>query len=167
MSTNRNLVKSPVGAIQFMAATNPVKSTNDKLVYTVRLAFDSKKDKEWLDTVSKINDAKVVTSETYRGKSKETKALLATGVSLVSASSQFAPKVFDRNGDEMEEAPMFFADSTGTAQMIVQPYEGTKGGTINLIGIQIHSVEHPEGSQTDRETRLAELKAIAKATAEG
>lgn len=168
MSTNRNLLTSPVGSIQFMAAENPVKSTNDKLQYTVRIAFDSKKDSAFLNQVAEINDAKVVTAQSYRGKSEAVKALLATGKSLVSASSNFKPEVYDNKGNILEEAPMFYAESTGTAQMIVQPYHGDKGGTINLVGIIIHNVENTEGTKgegTDRETRLAQLRAaVAAAT---
>lgn len=165
MSTNRNLLTSPIGEIQFMAAENPVKDTNDKAVYTLKLAFDAKKDKEFLDVVSKINDSKVVTEKSYRGKSAAIKAILATGKALVSASSQFKPTVYDTNGNEMEEAPYFFAESKGTAQMIVQPYEGKKGGTINLIGIIVHNLENPEGTGegVSRETRLAQLRAAVEA----
>ncbi len=166
MSTNRNLLTSPVGSIQFMAAEKPVKSTNDKMVYTVRLAFDSKKDAAFLKQVADINDAKVVTERSYRGKSDSVKALLATGKSLVSANSNFKPTVYDAKGNELDEAPMFFAESTGTAQMIVQPYTGDKGGTINLIGIIVHNVESPEGTSggsEDREGRLAQLREAVKA----
>lgn len=164
-----NLVTSPVGDIQFMAAGTPVKSTNDKLVYTIRIAFDSKKDAKWLSQIADINDAKVVTAQTYRGKSAEVKALLATGKSLVSANSNFKPNVYDKDGNELEEAPMFFGDSTGTAQMIVSPYKGEKGGTINLVGIILHSVASAEGTAdgTSRETRLAQLRAAVEAATKG
>lgn len=168
MSTNRNLLTSPVGSIQFMAAENPVKETSGKEVFSVRIAFDVKKDKDWLNQIAEINDAKVVTAQTYRGKSESVKALLATGKALVSANTNFKPNVYDAEGNELEEAPMFFADSTGTAQMIVQPYYGDKGGTINLIGIIVHNIESPEGSNTgDRETRLAQLKAAVEAATKG
>lgn len=160
MSTN--LLTSPKGTIHFMAAANPVKSANDKMLYTVRIAFDNVKDKDWLDQVSKINDTKVVTAETYRGKSDATRAILKTGKSLISSTSQFKPIVYDSKGNEMEEAPMFFSDSTGIAQMIVQPYKGEKGGTINLIGIIIHELDTPDNGTGDRETRLAQLRAAVE-----
>lgn len=173
MSTNKNLLTSPVGSIQFMAANNPVKQSKsgDKLVYTIKLALDVKKDKEFLAQIEAINDAKVVTAQTYRGKVQETKDLLATGKALVSANSNFAPEIYDSKGNKLDDAPSFFGDSTGTAQMIVQPWIGEKGGTINLIGIIIHSVENAEGTTggttggTDRESRLAALRAaVAAAT---
>ena len=170
MSTNRNLLTSPVGSIQFMAAENPVKQSkaDDKMVYTIKLALDSKKDKEFLAQVAQINDAKVVTAQTYRGKVQAVKDLLATGKSLVSANSNYKPEIYDSKGNKLEEAPMFFGDSKGTAQMIVQPYQGEKGGTINLIGIIVHSVENAEGTggdkgTTDREGRLAQLRAAVEA----
>lgn len=169
MSTNRNLLTSPVGSIQFMAAANPVKQSksDDKLVYTIKLALDVKKDKDFLAQVAEINDAKVVTAQTYRGKVQASKDLLSTGKALVSANSNFAPEIYDSKGNKLEEAPLFFGDSTGTAQMIVQPWKGDKGGTINLIGIIVHSVEHAEGSGStgtgDRESRLAQLRAAVEA----
>ncbi len=169
MSTNRNLLTSPVGSIQFMAAENPVKQSksDDKLVYTIKLALDVKKDAAFLEQVAAINDAKVVTSSTYRGKVEATKALLATGKALVSANSNFKPEIYDNKGNKLEEAPMFFADSAGTAQMIVQPYKGEKGGTINLVGIIVHNVENAESTGTsgssDRESRLAQLRAAVEA----
>lgn len=165
-----NLITSPVGQIQFLAANKPVtdKKTG-KESYSINLAFDVKKDKAFLKTVSDLNDAKVVTAESYRGKSAAIKELLATGKARIEAKSKFAPEIYDRDGNKLDEAPMFFAESTGTAQMIVQPYESDKGGTINLVGIIIHSIEGPEGTNnngngTDRETRLAQLRAeVAKA----
>ena len=168
MSANTNLLPSPVGSIQFMAGETPVKQTksDDKMVYTLKLALDVKKDAAFLAAVNEVNDAKVVTASTYRGKSEETKALLATGKALVSANSNFKPEIYDNKGNKLEEAPMFFKDSTGTAQMIVQPWTGTKGGTINLIGIIVHSIETPESSSssgTDREGRLAQLRAAVEA----
>ena len=165
MATERNLVTSPVGEIQFLAAETPVKSTNDKLQYTIRIAYDSKKDAKWLAQIAEINDAKVVTAQSYRGKNQAVKDLLATGKSMVSANSNFKPCVYDAKGNQLEEAPMFFADSKGTAQMIVQPYQGQKGGTINLVGVIIHTVDTPEssGTGTDRETRLSQLRAAVEA----
>jgi len=154
-----------------MAANTPVKQSksDDKLVYTIKLAFDVKKDKEFLAEVNEINDAKVVTAATYRGKVQATKDLLATGKALVSANSNFKPEIYDSKGNKMEEAPMFFGGSTGTAQMIVQPWKGDKGGTINLISIIIHSVEDAEGSESgpsDKESRLVQLRADLKAALE-
>lgn len=169
MSTNRNLLTSPVGSIQFMAASNPVKQskTDDKQVYTLKLALDVKKDKDFLAVVSEINDAKVVTAQTYRGKVQAIKDLLATGKALVGANSTFKPEIYDSKGNKLEDAPMFFGDSTGTAQMIVQPWKGDKGGTINLIRIIIHSVENAESSggsgASDREGRLAQIQALMEA----
>lgn len=174
MSTNRNLLTSPVGSIHYMAAENPTKQSksDDKLVYTIKLAFDVKKDKEFLTQVSAINHAKVVTAQTYRGDPTTkgyaaTKALLDSGKALVGANSNFKPEIYDNKGNKLEEAPMFFGDSTGTAQMIVQPWKGDKGGTINLIGIIVHSVENAEGTEgssgSDRESRLAQLRAAVEA----
>lgn len=167
MSTNRNLLTSPVGTIQFMAAEKQVKQSkkSDKLVYTIKLAFDVKKDKEFLDTIAAINKVKVVTAKSYRGEVQEVMDLLATGKALISANSNYKPEVYDHNGNKYEEAPMFFGESTGTAQMIVQPWEGEEGGTINLVGIIVHTIENPEGTGEvkDRATRVAELDALVKA----
>jgi hypothetical protein len=159
------LETSPRGTIQFMAVAKPVSKSkkSTEQVYTVKIAFDNKMDKDWLAFVSGINDAKVVTAKSYRGKDENIKAVLETGKSMVSASSKFQPQVYDAQGNEMEDVPAFFAGSTGTAQMIVQPYEGEEGGTINLIGVVIHTLDTPEGAGTvDRETRLSQLRAYVK-----
>lgn len=163
MATKTSLLKSPVGEIHYLAANTPTKSTDDRVQYSAVILFDNKKDAKWLSEISSINDAKVVTATTYRGKNAALKAKLETGKSKVEAKSNFKPHVYDKEGNELEEAPMFFADSTGTAQMIVQPYEGKKGGTINLVGVVIHNIETPESSGTDRATRLEQLRAMAKA----
>ena len=164
MSTNRDLLTSPTGSIQFMAAENPVKNTNGKEEYTIRLAFDVKKDKKFLDLISAINDAKVVTAQSYRGKSDAIKTVLAEGKALVSATTKFKPPVWDAEGNELEENPYFFPESEGTAQMIVQPYYGDKGGTINLMGIIVNSITHAEtGDGVSREDRRAQLKAAVEA----
>lgn len=161
-----NILKSPKGQIQWMAAENPVEDKKTgKKSYSIKLAFDVKKDKKWLDSISEINDAKVVTAQTYRGKNEDVRAVLATGKAFVEARSNFKPEVYDADGNVLEEAPMFFAYSTGTAQMYVQPYTSDKGGTINLVGIKIHTIETPPreaNEAVDRETRLAQLRALAK-----
>jgi hypothetical protein len=173
MSTSKgNLLTSPVGEIVFMAAENPVRQSksDDKLVYTSKLAFDNKKDKAWLAEVSAINDAKVVTARSYRGKDEKLIALLESGKSLVGANSKFKPTIYDAKGNQLEEAPLFFGDSKGTAQMIVEPYIGAKGGTINLISIIVHSIENAEGTSPtgdSRETRLAQLRAAVDAATKG
>ena len=167
MSTNRNLLTSPVGTIHWMAAATPVKdSKTGKANYSVKLEFDVKKDAKWLAQISEINEAKVVTATSYRGKSDAIKAVLTKGKALVEAKSKFQPEVYDAEGNVLEDIPLFFAESTGTAQMYVEPYVGEKGGTINLVGIKIHSISTPEGTSSstgvDRETRLAQLRAMAK-----
>lgn len=165
MTHNNNLMTSPIGELVFMATERPITdSKTNKQQYTVKLAFDVKKDKNFLAQIAEINDAKVVTAQTYRGKSDKLKAILASGKALIEAKSNFKPTVYDSAGNELEESPMFFADSTGTAQMIVQPYRGDKGGTINLIGVVIHNVNSPEGTGggngSSRETQKANLERI-------
>ena len=165
MSTNRNVLTSPVGEILFMAAEKAVvdKKTG-KAAYSISLAINPKDDtNKWLEEVADINNTKVVTAKTYRGESDRIKAVLATGKVKVEAKSNFKPEIFDKDGNLLEEAPLFLSGSTGTAQMYVQPYQGEKGGTINLIGIKIHTIDTPESTTTgvDRETRLAQLRALA------
>lgn len=164
------LLTSPTGEIQFMAVVNPVPKSkgSEEKVFTVKIAYDNKKDAKWLSQISDINDAKVVTADSYRGKDKAIKALLATGKSLVSAVTKFQPTVYDAAGNEIE-APMFFVESTGTAQMIVEPYKGDKGGTINLVGVIVHSIESPETSSStgeDRQEALARIRAQLREAAE-
>lgn len=170
MSTNGNLLTSPVGEIQFLAVNRPVTNTKGSEVYSIRLALDSKKDAEWISKIEAINPGIPVTSENYRGKktSKKyasTKALLDSGKTLINAETKFEVALYDKDGGKMEEAPMFFADSKGTAQMVVQPYtKSEKGGTINLVAVIIHSIDSETTSGgTDRETRIAQLQAAVDA----
>lgn len=165
MSADGNLITSPVGEIQFMAAEKPTKDEK----YTVKLAFDSKVDKEFLAQISAINKAVVVTSKTYRGESEAVLKVLNEGKSMIEARTKFKPTVWDSQGNELDEAPMFFKDGKGTAQMIVSPFKGTKGGSINLVGIIIHSIENAQNISTggDRETRLAQLRAAVDAATKG
>jgi hypothetical protein len=166
VSTNSNLLTSPVGEIQFLAVNRPVTTSKGTEVYSIRLALDSVKDAEWIAKIAEINSSKPVTADTYRGKSKEVKELLAQGKTLISAETKFEVALYDKKGEKLEEAPMFFADSHGTAQMVVQPYtKSAKGGTINLVAVIIHNVESENGNSgaVDRETRLAQLRSAVEA----
>lgn len=159
MTTNGNLSTSPVGEIQFLAVNRPVTNSKGNEVYSIRLALDSKKDAKWIAEIAAINPSKPVTADTYRGKSKEVKELLAQGKTLISAETKFEVPIYDKEGKKLEEAPMFFADSTGTAQMVVQPYtKSAKGGTINLVAVILHSIDSENSTGTDRESKLAQLQ---------
>lgn len=158
-------ITSPVCSIHFMAAEYPVKNRKGEDEYTITLIADEKKDKSWLDAVSLINEAKVVTSSTYRGKSERMKEALKGGKAKVTITSKFKPRVFDAEANELEEAPLFAVESTGTAQVMAGIYEGKAGGTLNLKEIYIHSIDTPEGASTGggmtQEERRAALKAAA------
>jgi len=159
-TTNQNLVTSPKAMIYWMAASTPTKTQTGKEKYSVRLAFDVKKDKDFLEQVKEVNKKLVVTEHTYQGESREVEELLSKGKALVGASSIFKPICFDAEGNELEENPLFFKESTGIAQMIYEPYKGEKGGSLNLTGIIIHSIDNPEGAGEgmSREARLAQLR---------
>lgn len=165
MTEATEMKTSPVGEIFFMAVENTVKDSNNDPCYTMRIAFDIEKDKEWLEWVSEINNTKVVTSDTTRSKSDSVKEVLSQGKALVSANSKYKPEVFSAaTGAKMEDNPMFFSGSSGTAQMIVEPYRGEKGGTINLIGVIIHSLEQGEVTTVDRAARAAQLQDLVNKT---
>lgn len=160
MSTTGNLLTSPVGEIQFMALNNPVKKyigDDAPLVYTVRLKFDgsTKEGKEWKKTISDLNENLLGTKHT--GNKDEY---------TVRASTKFEVQVTDSNGNALEETPMFFKDSKGTAKMIVQPYTGNSmGGSINLVAVVIESIDVGETSSDgggSRESRLEQLKEALK-----
>lgn len=169
MTTNGNLLTSPIGDIQFLAVNRPVVNSKGTEVYSVRIALDSVKDADWIAQIAAINSSKPVTADTYRGKSKEVKDLLAQGKTLISAETKFEVPIYDKEGNKLEEAPMFFADSTGTAQMVVQPYtKSAKGGTINLVAVIIHSITSENSSGgADRETRLQQLRSAVEAATKG
>lgn len=156
-----NLLTSPVGEIQFLAVSRPVTNSKGTEVYTIRLALDTEKDAEWIAKIAEINSNKPVTAATYRGKNAEVKELLKQGKTLISAETKFEVPVYDKEGNKLEEAPMFFADSKGLAQMVVQPYtKSAKGGTINLVAVIIHSIESESGGASGAETRAATLEAL-------
>lgn len=161
-----NLLTSPVGEIQFLAINRPVTNSKGAEVYSVRLAFDSEKDADWIAQIAAINNNKPVTAQTYRGENPEVEELLSKGKTLIYAETRFKVPIYDKNGTKLEECPMFFGDSHGTAQMIVQPYTKSKrGGTINLVAVIVHNIESENSGGTDRETRLAQLQeALAAAT---
>jgi hypothetical protein len=164
-----NLLTSPIGDIQFLAVNRPVTNSKGAEAYSIRLALDTVKDAEWIAQIAEINSNKPVTAQSYRGKNSAVKALLAQGKTLISAETKFEVPVYDKNGQKLEEAPMFFADSTGTAQMVVQPYtKSEKGGTINLVAVIIHSIEsNGTGEGVSREERLAQLQAAIAAETKG
>ncbi len=148
----------------FMAVEKPYKDKQSgKEYYTIKLSFDNKKDAEFLSQIKEINKKMVVTEHTYQGEDQKSIEELKKGRSFVSAKSFFKPLVTNKEGDEMEECPMFFTGSVGTAQMYVDVYEGEKGNTINLVGIKIHNVESPENvTSGNREETLAKLRATMK-----
>lgn len=157
---------SPVGQIWFLAANNPVTNKKTgKQQYSIGLIFDAKKDAEWIDQLTSVNDALVTTAETYKirgGKNKELKALLDSGKVKVEARTKFKPLVFDAKGNELESAPYFFSESTGTAQMIAETFESEEGGGIKLEGIMVHNIDTPESSGgMTQEERAAKLREIA------
>jgi hypothetical protein len=163
-----NLLTSPAGEIQFLAVSRPVTNSKGTEVYTIRLALDSEKDAEFISQIAAINSNKPVTEKTYRGSNKEIKEMLSRGKTLISAETKFEVPVYDKDGQKMEEAPMFFADSKGTAQMVVQPYtKSAKGGTINLVAVILHSIESENSTGTDRESRLAQLRSAVEAATKG
>lgn len=169
MTTKGNLLTSPVGEIQFLAVNRPVTNSKGSEVYSIRLALDTEKDAEFISKIADINSSKPVTAQTYRGKNKEVKELLAKGKTLISAETKFEVALYDNKGNKLEDAPMFFADSKGTAQMVVQPYtKSAKGGTINLVAVIIHNIESENTTGgTDRETRLAQLRSAVEAATKG
>ena len=65
--TTEQLV-SPVGDIVTMAVANPFRNEKkEKEEYVIRLAFDTKKDAEWLKTVAAINKKLLVNETNYEG----------------------------------------------------------------------------------------------------
>ena len=171
MSTNGNLLTSPVGEILYMAVAQPVTNAKTgKARKEITLLLDSKEAAEFISAVADVNSGIPVTEHTYRPQKKteaseKLKAALK-GKTKISAGTQYDVAVFDSQGNEIEDIPSFFAgESKGTAQMVVQPYtKSDKGGSINLVAVYIHSLEGSK-STTSREERLAQLRAMAKENA--
>jgi len=155
-------ITSPTGTIQFLALNRKVAkdmNAGSSEGYAIRLKFDgaTAEGAEFKAAIAKINPNLIGTKHTDT-KSEYT----------VRAFTLFAPEVMDGNGNTMEELPNFYKDSVGTAVMVVQPYLGNSlGGTINLAGVVIHSIETTEsetgGSSSDLLAQLREtLKNAAK-----
>lgn len=159
MSTKSSYLTSPIGEIQFMALAKPVKKyigDDAPLVYTIRLKFDgsTNEGKAWKKEIEKINPNLIGTKHTN-----------SSTEFTVRASTKFEVKVTDSKGNELEEAPMFFGDSKGTAKMVVEPWTGNSmGGSINLAAVVIDTLDNST-SGGDRESKLDALKAtLAQAT---
>lgn len=158
MSAKGTLLTSPKGTIQFLALNRKVAKDmkpNSTQGYAIRLKFDgtTTEGKAWKDTIAKLNP-NLIGSKHIDNKGEFT----------VRAFTQFEVSVVDGAGNDVTDAPNFYKDSTGTARMIVQPYTGNElGGTINLVGVVIHSIENAtaEGSTgtSSRDDLRAQLQA--------
>lgn len=155
MSTDRTLLTSPVGEIQFMALNNKVSKTvsNDsELGYTVRIKYTNKTKEgaEWEKTIKAINPALVSTKHAEKA-----------GEYTVRAFTKFDPLVLDAQGNEVEEKPNFYANSKGKASMTISPFMGNKlGGAINLVAVTIHELEEGEAPvSTAKEEILSQIRA--------
>lgn len=159
MSTNTNYLTSPKGDIQFLALNRKVAkamTADSPEGYAVRIKFDgnTKEGAEWRKTIEAINPNLI-----------GTKHIDKKGEFTVRAFSLYLPEVVDSQGNEVTELPNFYADSTGTATMVVQPYTGNAmGGAITLAGVVIHDIETSEAG-TDRETSVADLRNLLKGLA--
>lgn len=159
MSIDSNLLTSPWGEIQFLALNTKVKKypTEDAPdVYTVRLRFDGSTEagKAWRAAIEDINPNLI-----------GTKHINSPDEFTVRAATQFDVMVTDANGNEMDDAPNFYSDSSsGTARMVVQPYtKNTMGGTINLVAVAIGEDFDPGESKGGSVDRSAILDQIRKA----
>ena len=136
-----NLITSPKGEIQFLALNRKVAKDlkpDSAQGYAIRLKFDgnTEEGKAFKDVISKINPNLI-----------GSKHVDVKGEYTVRAFTQFELSVVDAAGNNMEEKPNFYKDSKGIARLIVQPYTKNElGGTINLIGVVIHSLEAGEAT---------------------
>lgn len=134
-------IASPEGQLLFMALAKPVMNTyKNKPEYTCRILFDGNttEGKTFRDQITAINPASVVTTS----KTVE----IPAGHFVVKASSTYQPKVVDYNKEELETIPQFSKGSTGTGKMVVKPFEGTKGGSINLVAVALGELNLTEST---------------------
>ncbi len=159
MSTVSDYITSPKGEIQFLALNRKVaKDMKPDSVegYAVRIKFDSttKEGAKWKEAISTLNPNLIGTKH-VDNKNEFT----------VRAFSKFLPVVLDGQGNELEDMPNFYKDSTGTASMSVVPYTGNSmGGAINLAGITIHDLEVGENTGTSEESAREAVLASLRAT---
>jgi len=139
MPANTDYLVSPVGQIQFLALNRKVTkgmAPDSPEGYAVRIKFDSATTEgaAFKKTINAVNP-NLLGSKHVDNKGEYT----------VRAFSKFLPEVLDATGNEIEDLPDFYGDSTGTASMIIQVYTGNSmGGAITLSGIVIHSLETSE-----------------------
>lgn len=128
-----NLILSPTGTIIAMslnrASHNRFKNRDE---YYIRLEFDgtTQAGNDFRNSIASINDRKVVTTNVSQ-----------PGNFIVSATTQFAPKVTDGEGVELEDVPGFTKGSTGTAIITLKPALSPQGNTVYLQGVALCSLE--------------------------
>ena len=151
-------IASPEGQLLYMSLAKPVLNKyNNKMEYTCRILFDgtTEEGKAFKDQITEINDKCVVTTSKTVDISK--------GHFIVKASSTYQPKVVDYNKEEIEEIPQFYTGSTGTAKMVVKPFEGTKGGSINLVAVALGKLNLTEPKENKLDQTLEDaLKNVNK-----
>lgn len=128
-----------MGNIVFMSVDRAVTNKyNGRTAYTIRLEFDGNTvaGKEFKQAVQEVNPN--IVSETG----------CAPGYFKVAASSKFAPTVTDADGVELDDIPHWTKGSTGKALMTLKPYNGEKGGSLNLTGVAIFELDLAEGEDT-------------------
>ena len=159
MSTKSDFITSPIGEILFLALNNKVPKTDKKGSpegYTVRLKFTdtTKEGAAFKKTIAAINKDLIGPKD---------KSGLKPGEYIVRAFTQFAPVVLDGEGNPMEELPNFYADSTGTASMVVTAFDTENGGGINLAGVKIYTIEvgdHPGTTEEARAETANRIRAL-------
>ena len=145
-------ITSPVGSIVYMGLDKARANFNGREEYSIRLMFDGNTEEgaAFKSAVSKINANKVVTTSTS--------VEIPNGFYVVSAWSKYKPHILDSEGTAVEEVPYFSRGSTGTAIMTVKPFEGAKGGGLNLNGVVILDLDlaATEQKQSDTVVKLRE-----------
>lgn len=125
------MITSPKGTIVFMALDKPVRNKyKDREEYSLRLEFDGS-ETEFRKQIEEINPGLVVTSNVTK-----------EGNYRVNASTKFQPNVLDADGNSLSDyIPSGGSGTTGTAIMVVKPFKGNKGGSINLDSVAILELE--------------------------
>ena len=157
-----DLITSPVGEIQFLALSRPVKTFDgDSEVYKIRCKFDgtTAEGMAFRAAVEAVNAKKIVTTE----KNAEGRIVdLPEGFFIVNAQSKYVPTVLDANGTELTEDAIPYFDSrtdTGTAKFQAKVDTRGKQGTIHLTGVVLQDLTLAEREETETTNYADALRA--------
>lgn len=156
----REDVESAKAAGNISLATTLAEQLEKMYEYVIRVHYDgtSEAAQEFKNKISGLNSRCI---GTQNAKNK--------GDFTLKASTQFQPKIFAPDGEELtgDDVPRFSKDSTAKVTMTVKPYTGKMGVGIKLIAVQFHELNIVEssGGEEARQNTMNKLRESLSAAA--